>query len=156
MYGIAVSDLRRYVIAPALQRLHLFSEDAMELLVATAAAESLGGRYLKQMKDGPACGIFQMEPATHTDIWENFLAYRPMLRSLIGRDAPDNHERLITDLTYAAMMCRIHYLRVPEPLPDKSDHQAMASYWKEHYNTRQGKGTEAEFIKHYRAYLASR
>jgi hypothetical protein len=38
-------------------------------------------------------------------------------------------------------MCRLHYRRVAEPLPAAKDTEAMAAYWKAHYNTPLGKGT---------------
>jgi len=41
-------------------------------------------------------------------------------------------------------MCRIHYLRVPEPIPDTI--QGQAAYWKMHYNTELGAGTPQEYI----------
>ena len=46
-------------------------------------------------------------------------------------------------------MARAHYLRVPEPLPDAGDVEALAAYWKQHYNTPAGAGSEAEFIDNY-------
>lgn len=50
---------------------------------------------------------------------------------------------------YAAMMCRIHYRRVSEPLPAAGDLPAQAAYWKKWYNTELGAGTEAEYIEHW-------
>jgi hypothetical protein len=44
-------------------------------------------------------------------------------------------------------MCRVHYLRVPHPLPDPGDIRAMGDYWKQHYNTMQGRGTTDEFVR---------
>ena len=53
----------------------LAAKEAQWLLLGTAAVESSGGRYLYQIK-GPARGIFQMEPRTGWDIWENYLVHR--------------------------------------------------------------------------------
>ena len=33
------------------------------------------------------------------------------------------------------------------PVPNGTNIQAMAAYWKKHYNTAGGKGTEAKFVK---------
>jgi hypothetical protein len=54
---------------------------------------------------------------------------------------------------YAAAMCRIRYLRVPAPLPAPDDIQAMANYWKEHYNTPLGAGTPEEFLDKWPQYV---
>ena len=64
-------QLRECIIKPTLDSLQMYSQAAEELLVFTCACESLGGTYLKQVK-GPALGIYQMEPATYQDIWENY------------------------------------------------------------------------------------
>ena len=48
-------------------------------------------------------------------------------------------------------MARIHYLRVPEKLPDNLI--GYSRYWKKYYNTEQGKGTEEEFVKNYNMYI---
>jgi hypothetical protein len=45
----------------------LASLNAIQLLMGTAAQESHLGTYLKQI-NGPALGVFQMEPNTEIDI----------------------------------------------------------------------------------------
>ncbi|KAF0118141.1 MAG: hypothetical protein FD149_866 [Rhodospirillaceae bacterium] len=67
------------VIRPTLLHLGLHSPAAEALLLGTAIQESRLGTYLRQTGGGPALGVYQMEPATHEDIWTNFLAYRPDL-----------------------------------------------------------------------------
>ena len=59
-------------------------------------------------------------------------------------------ERLIWDLRYAAIMCRIHYRRIKAALPDGDDVWALAHYWKDRYNTHLGAGTVQEFVNNYR------
>jgi hypothetical protein len=56
-------------------------------------------------------------------------------------------EEMIWNLQYAAAMCRIHYVRKPGLIPITVTGQAL--YWKKHYNTELGKGTESEFVKNY-------
>ena len=90
-----------------------------------------------------------MEPATHEDLWTNFLAYRPDLAARVNTFiAPwtDRVSTLVTNLAYATAMARVHYLRVPVPLPEAADHAGLARYWKAHYNTAAGKGTEKDFL----------
>lgn len=144
--------LREQVIRPTLRWLGLWSEAAEALLIGTAAQESAGGRYLRQLGGGPALGIYQMEPATHADIWRNYLAHRGALarkvRELRCAVSPfvDPVQELAGNLYYATAMTRIHYLRVPEPLPDAGDLEALADYWKQHYNTALGAGQPDEFL----------
>ena len=54
---------------------------AETLLLGTAKAES-GLIYLKQLK-GPALGLYQNEPKTHKDTWDNYLKYKPELAKLV-------------------------------------------------------------------------
>lgn len=149
---IAREQLRQHVIRPTLQHLRLWSEAAEALLLGTAAQESAGGRFLRQLSGGPAVGIYQMEPATHADIWRNFLAYHGDLarqvRELRSTVSPhiDPAQEMVGNLYYATAMARAHYLRVPEPLPDAADLSGMAAYWKAHYNTALGAGTQDQFI----------
>ncbi len=151
--GILCKDLREIVIQPTLKKLNLWSESAENLLLGTAAQESLMGRHLKQIQ-GPAIGIFGCEPPTHNDIWSNYLMYRGELMSAVLKLTVPNTmrtEQLAWNLKYAAAICRIHYLRVKEPLPDPNDLVALACYWKNHYNTHLGKGTVEDFVKSYTA-----
>ena len=78
-----------YVIQPALESIGMYSEPAEQLLLGTACAESNLGTYLHQV-GGPALGVFQIEPATHTDIWENYLLYRGELRETVWNMVPDD------------------------------------------------------------------
>ena len=52
----------------------LVSQEAENLLMGTAAQESALGEYIRQLGNGPALGIFQMEPETFDDIVRNYLA----------------------------------------------------------------------------------
>lgn len=143
-------QLREYVIRPVLHRLGLYSEAAEELLMLTAATESLCGKYLHQV-GGPALGIFQMEPATCRDIYDNYLAYRKPMADEI-KQWGSGPEHLPGSLYYATAMARVHYLRVPEPLPSAMDVNGLARYWKDHYNTHLGAGTIVKAVANYRKY----
>ena len=143
-------QLREYVIRPVLRRLGLYSEAAEELLMLTAATESLCGKYLHQV-GGPALGIFQMEPFTHDDIHRNFLKYKPEVAEKVqefGSEAKD----MPGNLYYATAMARIHYLRVPEALPSAMDVNGLANYWKDYYNTNLGSGTATKAMGNYQKY----
>ncbi|EPW7384749.1 TPA: hypothetical protein ACMD15_003410 [Vibrio cholerae] len=147
---------KKFVVVPTLKKIGLYSEAAANLIVGTAAQES-NGHHLIQL-NGVALGFIQMEPATYTDIWDNFLSFKPELEAKISHLAsiestsnglPPDKEQLITNLAFSVAMCRAHYLRKREPLPNHDDVEGMAKYWKEHYNTHKGKGTPEEFIKNF-------
>lgn len=166
-------QLRELIIRPTLKHLNLWSVEAEDLLMGTAAQESHLGTYVKQVGGGPALGIFQMEPNTHDDIWGSYLKYKRSIANLVEDESSSiNHQynesdgdsvasnELIGNLRYAAAMARVHYLRVPESLPSKSELPAhnyvheLASYWKAYYNTPRGAGTIEEFIVNYNKYVA--
>ena len=113
------------------------------------------GRYLKQVGDGPALGIFQMEPTTYLDIWDNYLRFRPALQQRMAERWPMQPEatEMMTDLFLAAVLCRLHYRRIPAPLPRADDLPGLARYWKRHYNTLGGRGTETEFTDNWKWYM---
>lgn len=143
-------QFRQIVIVPALQRLNLWSLVAQELLLGTALQES-GLAHLVQ-HGGPARGVFQVEPATHADVWANFLHYRPeLLQAVLALTAPwpDREAQLATNLIYEAAIARLIYLRAPEPLPATPDPYALANYWKRWYNTAGGAGTVEQFADTY-------
>lgn len=147
-----VVQFKTMVIRPALKAIGLHSPAAVELLLGTALQES-NLQYLKQIGDGPAMGLFQMEPNTHDDIWENYLKYRGALAMDVAKlSHVRNAEAMATDLLYAAAMCRVHYLRVPDPLPPVGDVEAQAAYWKDHYNTILGAGTTEEYVENWNAH----
>lgn len=143
-------QLREYIVRPALQLIELHSDDAENLVMGTAAQESRL-MYIHQLGKGPALSLFQMEPATHDDIWEHYLAYQPALTERVFaatyvKSKPDS-SRLLWDLRYSAIMCRIHYRRKPGAIPDNLN--GWAAYWKKHYNTPLGAGTVEEFVHNY-------
>jgi hypothetical protein len=148
-YGIYPQDLRRYVVVPVLYQLDLLSDAAVSLLLGTAMHES-NLTYLHQL-NGPALGLWQMEPFTHDDCWKNFLFFRRDLaarvRSIVGVAQP-TAEDMVTNNTYACAMARVRYRRVPGDLPPNSPLE-LATYWKQHYNTPLGKGTIEQALPHF-------
>jgi len=146
-----VNDIRRYVIRPVLSHLSLYSEVAEELLVGTISQESRGGTYLHQI-NGVALGIYQIEPATHVDVFDNYLNYRPQLKERVLYFGDFSDASLLGNLHYATAIARIIYLRAPEPLPETPEPQLLAQYYKRYYNTSHGKATVEDFIKNYEEY----
>ena len=133
-------QFRHQIVVPACERLALSSPEAIELLVGTAIQESRL-TYLRQLGDGPALGLFQIEPATHDDVWINVVRSRARFKSALGARKV---ERLVFDLRYGAMIARLLYWRHPEPIP--ATLKGQARYWKRYYNTHLGAGTPKEYL----------
>lgn len=137
-------------IEDTLKEFGMYSDSAQILLFGTACQESSCGKYIEQLNNGPALGVFQMEPATHDDIWESVLNSRlDMSMNVIQTSniAMKGAENLKFNLKYAVIMCRLQYWRFPEKLPATLN--GAAKYWKKYYNTYKGAGTEEEFIKNF-------
>ncbi|MCP4116483.1 MAG: hypothetical protein GY737_13945 [Desulfobacteraceae bacterium] len=144
-----------------LKEMGMCSESAVDLLMLTAAQESRLGHYVKQLGGGPARGIFQMEPATHDDIWENYLNYKGItsfFKVMMAYRSLDSERDQVLNIAYQIAMARVHYWRVPEPLPVEGASrklyiQELADYWKAHWNTWKGAGTAQEAYQNYCRYV---
>jgi hypothetical protein len=156
---ISHHHLLQVVIRPALRYLDATAKipntpAAQALMLGTALAESRG-IYLRQLGDGPALGLWQVEPATERDVWENWLKYRATalraVSDVLGLERAGaatlalRQLALAANLHYSCIIARLVYYRAPESLPrvdstlsDMAD--AFAAYWKKHYNTHKGKG----------------
>jgi hypothetical protein len=153
---VLARDLLTTAIRPALATLDAGGLAAEQLLLGTAIQESLLV-HRRQLGNGPARGLFQMEPATHDDCWANFLKFRAPLaaRVRLTLDAGQQAAARTMEVNdrYAAAMCRVRYLRVPAAMPAADDIEAMANYWKQHYNTPLGAGTPDEFLEKWPRYV---
>lgn len=141
MTAINLSQLKTSVIAPV----HAAFGPPYDTLAATvlslgtALHESNGGEFLTQI-GGPALGVWQIEPATYTDCWQNFLNYRPKLAAAArkfqvpGVGAP----QLVWNIGYACAMARVRYIRAPGELPAADDYAGLAAYYKTAYNSALG------------------
>lgn len=150
------TELYIFVIQPALKFLNLPKEPkaAGVLLLGTALVETRLGHIDQVDRDlfnpGPAFGIFQMERATHDDIWQNYLQFQPDIRTKVIASCavwPERHLQLMGNMSYAAIMCRLKYRRAPAPLPAYNDIEGLAAYWKRWYNTELGKGDPRHFTE---------
>ena len=148
------NQFRELVVVPTLQSFRTqipYSEEAVDLLMMTAAHESNGCSYIKQI-NGPALGVYQMEPSTEADIWDNYLEFNTGIENFIlyllgdrGMGYAGVSEALITNLLYATAMVRVHYYRVPEALPNTLE--GLAAYAKKYYNTELGKATAEDYLE---------
>jgi hypothetical protein len=131
-----------------------YSTAAENLLLGTALVESRL-IYLRQVGGGPARGVYQVEPATHADLWDRWLAFRAPLasrvRSLASQGWPGErevreHEELETNLAYATAIARLVYRRSPALLPAANDADALAALHKRVFNTVLGKTRVEESV----------
>ena len=151
-------QLLDYIIKPALKFMGggYDSNNARMLLLATAAVESNCGHYIKQI-NGPALGIWEMEPSTHDDIWAECDALYGSLGQEVAllagvddallRSFKTEADTMITNPMYSCVMARLKYAMAPSPLPEyKNGHmEYIWQYYKRIYNTDSGATTYRKF-----------
>ena len=139
-------------------------------LLGTALHESAGLQYRRQLGNGPARGLWQMEPPTAVDICQRYLEGHSELDDsvieLLSRAIPlhgklepaflqVDKDALAFELEhndiFACVFARLHYLRCREAIPDTLDEQA--ELWKLRYNTIRGKGTTKEYVNHWHGFI---
>ena len=105
--------------------------------------------------DGGGLGIYQIESATHEDVWRYLR--RPeneelanIILTFVGQA---NEQALVGNLHYATAIARIKYWMRPEPLPQTIEQQAV--YYKAFYNTASGAATPQEYINSYERFVTS-
>lgn len=155
---INVEQFVQYVIRPTLIEMGKYSESAENLLIGTAVQESKL-EYLHQI-NGPAISIYQIEPNTYNDMWANYINHRSELSTLLRQIAGYKYRttniparEMYGNLFYATAMCRVHYLRVKQSLPQHDDLEKIGVYYKKYYNTKSGKATVAQFLENYYKYV---
>lgn len=144
----------RDLVVDVLNCIRCYSPDAVNLILGTIAQESAFGRYRRQLGNGPALGICQMEPNTFEDIVDNFLRYHRDLSDRIKSCAHVDHLDAM-DIEHndrlAIAMARMQYWRYPDRIP--ANIEGYAALWKKRYNTVYGAGTINEFVKNYHRYV---
>ena len=143
------------LIERVLNKIELYSPEASDLVFKTLKVESLL-KYVRQIK-GIAVGFGQCEPWVAVDICKNYLKYRPDLMKSVADTSnvklsyftlPKEEDwAWILETNIAAMIsfCRLHYRRIPKPLPKKNlDEQWI--YYKKYYNTERGKATNDHWM----------
>lgn len=186
---IKLEHFKRYIIEDTLRDMDkvkpgAYSEDAVALLLGTAAVESGMGYHLVQLGGGPGRGPLQVEPETEYDIWNNYLRYRTELRrfvvglmgqraselrvnhtgqvirkSKLERDAPLILAELTHNFKYNTTMARIKYIRSSMKLPNRRDVRAMADCWEIVYQgdpSRTIGQTADDFVIEYNKYVRKR
>lgn len=135
-----------------------WSPGAEKILVMIACHESQGFRYRRQV-NGPARSYLQIEPDTLTDLYENYLAFRPdklkLLESFRCAEVEEPLEALEHNDAYAICVARLLLWRKKAPLPAASREDLLSQYAKEHWNTFKGKATANKYLDDYRLYFNS-
>lgn len=138
-------DARKYIINPALINAGLHS-DAAEIIVYGTGHVETGWNYLVQMgnpKNGGK-GPYQEEDSDYKDvsIWLKNGFNKTMLDRVLTTCyydvLPSDPLILVSNLKLATLICRIHYHRIKQSLPDAEDARGMAEYHKKYYNSAQG------------------
>lgn len=141
-------ELRERIIRPVCIALDMGGAGVEELLLGTAMQESNCGAHIVQV-GGPALGVWQMEPATHDDLWQNFLSFRKPLGEKVATFCFGGLPRavqMIGNMYYACAMARIQYYRSPLSIPVPGDIAGQAALYKTVYNTPLGAATPEQYI----------
>jgi hypothetical protein len=140
----------------------MYSPEAENLIFGTGLVES-NYDYLKQWNNGVARSWWQIEPGMTgaLDTIVNYLDYRKNLLGKcavaakvapfyfrVGVEEEEVRDLLEINISYAIIMCRLKYRRVPKKL--EKTVEGMAHYWKKYYNSDLGKGDPEEFIEKYK------
>ena len=145
-------QFRELIVRPALAELArdfkgADSPAAEELMMLTAAQETWLGRWVKQWPNGPALGVFSMEPATYAWLWGK---YGKVVHPTKVYRAPED---MVWDWRLAAKMARLRYWIVKAALPGADDLQGLAEYWDKYYNGNPTKGFPEEAVRNYRRFV---
>ena len=148
-------QLVNLVIIPTLKKIPKgYSTEAEMAIVMIIAHESLRGEYLKQMGNGPALGLINMEPDTHNctwhngdSIWDNALKMGIITQCDYVNKSHPKPERLNYDFMYNVFMARQRLFMKKEKLP--STELEMANYLKRHWNSIHGAATSNSYLNDY-------
>lgn len=121
-------------------------EHVVRLMCETAAAETGYGTIPDKTRHGAGRGLFQCDKIAFDDV---LARTRPQRVKALEQAFDFDLLRVEwDDLNYspllAAVVCRLHYLLIPEPVPQTL--KGRAEYWKKYYNTVAGKGSPADYI----------
>ncbi|QEH97266.1 hypothetical protein [Gluconobacter thailandicus] len=159
MSGLNITQVKRLYVTPALQAVGLSELARINCVTGVGCVES-GYKYLVQLNNGPARGFWQMEIATHDDIWKNSLPAPSRsriatgLRQLLHGQTP-NADLMVTFPLYGAAMCAVKLLLAPAPFPAADDAAGMSQYHKRWYNSPLGAANALGNIPDFKAAIAA-
>ncbi|MCG3884110.1 hypothetical protein I3271_05370 [Photobacterium leiognathi] len=117
------------------------------IILETACAETLLGKLKDPTEYGAGSSICQIDKGTFEWLKDKYKgkAVDKRINDAFGFDLADIQYREIELNPLLGMIwCRLRYMTVSDPIPTTIG--GRAKYWKEHYNTKLGKGTESDYI----------
>ena len=132
-----------------------YSHDAMMMVHRTGIVESKYKYLMQKGGNNIARGFWQCEPFTAVSLCNDYLQFRTKLLErcaevchldkdyFINPEESEWQDILTTNIKAGIVCCRLHYWRIPKPMPKSLDDQAV--YWKAYYNTNKGAGTTKHF-----------
>ena len=138
-------------LSAAFQR-DLNTRAARQILVVTAGVESGMGHYVRQLGNGPALNIYQMEKWVYEDDFKRVTEWIerkqldiPEYEVLVEQYAVA--EWTIRDNFAATVAARLHYWLVPHALPEAGNVEKIWLYYKSYWNSVLGDTDRGEFQK---------
>lgn len=125
------SELRRLVIRPTLDYLHIDEAGAENILAALAL---LSGNF---RGGGDGLGLYGITPQQHRRLWDGYLAFHPDLASEIRGLASqrcflqDPDRELVTNLAYATAVAWLLVSTSGLPLPAPGDSEGLVQLWRQ-------------------------
>lgn len=141
--GIYANDLREWIIKPYLQGLGEYSEVAENLLLGTAAQESLLGLHCF-CPHTKGLGLYRMTAEKHRELWDSYLIQFPDLasqqRGLASQQQflKNPHGELVSNLTYATGMAWMQYRRSLIDINRPQETSGLAQLWANHFDNGTG------------------
>ncbi|NIB43278.1 hypothetical protein HBA55_26965 [Pseudomaricurvus alkylphenolicus] len=152
--GICAKELRQFVIQPTLLHLGDDRPCVENLLMGTAAqASGLGFHLTSDNNEG--LGIYQIQPQTHIQLWDQYLINDPDLASRIRGLASQHeflahpHAELATNLSYATALAWLKYQQAGAVIPDGAGLATLAEIWHRYWCQSETLNPES-FINSYR------
>ncbi|WP_286992578.1 hypothetical protein [Shewanella sp.] len=122
-------------------------DKAVDLLIETAAAETLLGSYRDLTTYAAGTGVTQVDEGTFDWLKSKYKKHRlaDALYQAFGIYLGKvSYVELETSPLLSFIFCRLRYFAVKSPIPETREGRAL--YWKRHYNTSAGKGTPEEYL----------
>ena len=129
------SDTIKLVIAHTLQTLGDYSRAAAKLLELTTSLQA--EHFAAKPQSG--LGLYRIEPSTHLQIWDGYLAFKPDLASTVRGLASQKaflqnpHLELASNQGYASAIAWMIYQRSELTLPDAEDQQGLTACWAKYF-----------------------
>lgn len=120
---------------------------AVQLLVETAAAETLLGQFRDPSPYSAGTGLTQVDFGTFRWLqhkYQNHAKGKAILNAFGIYLERVSYQELEISPLLSFIFCRLRYCVVPSSIPDTQSKRAK--YWKRFYNSSMGKGTAIEYL----------